>query len=72
MNTKVCSVTSEPFRSSSAKKDFTFVKLTSQLLGGATATTLRWFASDTAHFCDYPYNICGDKGTFMMTRGKGM
>ena len=44
-------------------KDFTFVKFTSQMFSSpdeslkdkiAFATALRWFASDTAHFCVHP------------------
>ena len=31
----------------------------------ATATALGWFASDTAHFCIHPYNICGVASTHL-------
>ena len=31
----------------------------------ASATALTWFASDTAHFCDHPYNICGEASALL-------
>ena len=48
-------------------KGFTFMKFTSQMFSSAdesigqnaSATALRLFASDTAHFYVHPYNICG-------------
>ena len=49
-------------------KDFTFVKIITQMFSSAdeslkgcnASTALSWFASNTVHFCVYGYNVCGE------------